>query len=123
MKYNSLKKNIVAFGLLITSITVVDARRSRHQLDISGNVFGLNKYTVICMYDDVSKSVECKPIDPYAPDAFQTKYFPNVYVRKLTSDPRGVGYLGKYRSPDLNPGFISEYTSNIENFSVWVSKY
>lgn len=123
MNSDFYKKKAYCLLFLVMSVFALEARRNKYQLDISRNDFGLDKRKVICTYDDIAKQVTCESVDQNDPDASNRRYFANVYVRKLTSDPTGLGYIGKYRNPDINPGFPTEYTSTRENFTIYTSKY
>jgi hypothetical protein len=101
------------------------SRRNLYRLNISRNEFGLNPAEYICYYDDVSKQVTCQPVDPNKPFTSDTYTFNNVYVKKLTSDPKGIGFVGSFQNPNLNPGLPHEYTSTLSifPFAVYISKY
>ena len=116
-------KNVFWLLFLLTSNAVFAAHSNLHQLDISRNEFGLNPKQMTCIYNSISDTVICRPEDPYAPNAPETKTFNKVYVRKLTSDPAGLNFLGTFPNPGLNPGPISEYTSTNPIHSIYTSKY
>jgi hypothetical protein len=98
---------------------------SEYQLNISRNQFGLNPWQTICIYDAIAQRVICRPKDFSNIYTQDVHIFHDVYVKKLTSDPVGIGRLGSYPNPGLNPGHPSEYTStnSIFPFVVYTSKY
>ncbi len=98
-------------------------RTNKHLLNISRNQLGLDPINSICTYDDIAKKVSCRSAKPENHLIVEPQYFSNVYIRKLTSDPVGIIFIGNYRNPDLNPGHPTEYTSTAEIFSVYTSKY
>lgn len=114
----------LAYFFLLLSIFSLEARRNTYQLNISTNDFGLHPADYTCTYNDVARQVRCvpNPSNRYATDRY---FFPDVYVKKLTSDPTGVGKIGSYPNPNFNPGLPSEYTSthSIFPFVVYTSKY
>ncbi len=119
----------IAIYVLLLFITPLYAslrlRRNMYTLNITYNVFGLNPKQYICAYDDIAKQVVCEPKDITDPYANDIQVFRNVYVRKLTSDPVGIGYIGYFQNPNLNAGPPHEYTSTrtIFPFEVYASKY
>lgn len=93
---------------------------NKYSVNIRANNYGIDPQHFHATYDDVAKRVIFTSTDSMNPG---TIIIPNVYKRKLISDPPGINFIGTIPNPHINPGFITDSTSYREINELYSSKY
>jgi hypothetical protein len=112
--------SLIPLAFLLSYCTTFFAYTNRYVVNITRNTLGIDPEHFQASYDSLQNHVVITSVDLLNPS---TLIIPNVYVRRLTSDPRGINFIGTIPNPLINPGHPYDFTSYRDIYEIYSSKY